>query len=84
MIPLHGQGPDRDHRCRAGCGNVCPSVLGDPSFGHLSRDGDRLILSSHRGDGASGQAVVITTTDVDALFRNPHPAGPARRARAHA
>ena len=43
--------------------------LGDPSFSVLSRDGARLFLSSHRGDGAFGQAVVITTDDVDALFR---------------
>jgi catechol 2,3-dioxygenase-like lactoylglutathione lyase family enzyme len=43
--------------------------LGDPSFSILSRDGDQLILSSHRGDGAFGQAVVITTDNVDALFR---------------
>src|SRR6266567_5715891 len=43
--------------------------LGDPSFSVLSRDGDQLILSSHRGDGAFGQAVVVTTDDVDVLFR---------------
>ena len=30
---------------------------------------DHLILSSHRGDGAFGQAIVITTDNVDALFR---------------
>ena len=42
---------------------------GDPSFNVLSRDGDRLFLSSHRGDGAFGQAVVVTTDDVDALVR---------------
>ena len=43
--------------------------LGDPSYSVLSREGDQLILSSHRGDGAFGQAVVVTTDDVDALFR---------------
>jgi catechol 2,3-dioxygenase-like lactoylglutathione lyase family enzyme len=43
--------------------------LADPSFSVLSRDGDRLILSSHRGDGAFGQAIVVTTGSVDALFR---------------
>lgn len=43
--------------------------LGDPSFSVLLRDGDQLFLSSHRGDGMFGQAVVVTTGDVDALFR---------------
>jgi catechol 2,3-dioxygenase-like lactoylglutathione lyase family enzyme len=43
--------------------------LADPSFSVLSRDGDQLHLSSHRGDGAFGQAIVIMTADVDALFR---------------
>jgi catechol 2,3-dioxygenase-like lactoylglutathione lyase family enzyme len=43
--------------------------LGDPSFSVLSRDGDQLILSSHRGDGTFGQAIAITTNDVDGLFR---------------
>jgi catechol 2,3-dioxygenase-like lactoylglutathione lyase family enzyme len=43
--------------------------LADPSFSVLSRDGDRLLLSSHHGDGAFGQAIVITTGSVDALFR---------------
>jgi len=41
----------------------------DPSFSVLSRDGDQLILSSHRGDGTFGQALAITTNDVDGLFR---------------
>lgn len=40
----------------------------DPSFAVLSRDGERLFLSSHRGDGEFGQAVVITTDNLDALF----------------
>jgi catechol 2,3-dioxygenase-like lactoylglutathione lyase family enzyme len=43
--------------------------LGDPSFSVLARDRDRLFLSSHRGDGAFGQAIVITTNDVDTLVR---------------
>jgi catechol 2,3-dioxygenase-like lactoylglutathione lyase family enzyme len=43
--------------------------LGDPSYSVLARDGDQVILSSHRGDGAFGQAVVVTTDNVDALFR---------------
>jgi catechol 2,3-dioxygenase-like lactoylglutathione lyase family enzyme len=43
--------------------------LSDPSFCVLARDGSQLILSSHRGDGAFGQAIAITTDDVDALFR---------------
>lgn len=41
----------------------------DPAFSVLSRGGDRLFLSSHRGDGAFGQAVVVTTDDIDAMFR---------------
>jgi catechol 2,3-dioxygenase-like lactoylglutathione lyase family enzyme len=43
--------------------------LTDPAFVALSRDGDRLFLSSHLGDGEFGQAVVVTSNDVDALFR---------------
>jgi catechol 2,3-dioxygenase-like lactoylglutathione lyase family enzyme len=41
----------------------------DPAFSVLARDGDQLFLSSHRGDGEFGQAIVVTTNDVDALFR---------------
>jgi catechol 2,3-dioxygenase-like lactoylglutathione lyase family enzyme len=41
----------------------------DPSFHMLKREGDLLILSSHGGDGVFGQAIVVTTDDVDALFR---------------
>ena len=41
----------------------------DPSFSVLSRDGYQLFLSSHRGDGQFGQAIVITTDDIGALFR---------------
>lgn len=43
--------------------------LSDPSFNVVSRDGDRLFLSSHRGDGEFGQAIVVTTANVDELFR---------------
>ena len=43
--------------------------LADASFSLLSRDGEQLFLSSHRGDGAFGQAIVITTDEVDSLFR---------------
>jgi len=44
--------------------------LGDPSFSVLSRDGDELYLSSHRGDGAFGQAIVVLVTDgIHVLFR---------------
>jgi len=43
--------------------------LDDPSFSVLARGGGQLILSSHRGDGQFGQAICITTDDVDALFR---------------
>ena len=42
---------------------------GDPSFSVLMRKGDRLFLSSHRGDGEFGQAIVVLSDDVDALFR---------------
>jgi catechol 2,3-dioxygenase-like lactoylglutathione lyase family enzyme len=42
--------------------------LTDPSFVVLTRDGDRLFLSSHGGDGAFGQAVAVMTEGVDALF----------------
>ena len=43
--------------------------LADPSFSLLERDGDHLVLSSHSGDGICGQAVVITTLDVDGLCK---------------
>ena len=43
--------------------------LDDPSFSVLSRGEDQLILSSHGGDGEFGQAIVVTTGNVDALFR---------------
>ena len=38
----------------------------DPAYAVLSRRGDFLILSSHRGDGITGQPVVVTTETVDA------------------
>jgi len=41
----------------------------DPSFSVLMREGHSLILSSHKGDGAFGQAIVVQTDDVEALFR---------------
>src|SRR5262245_50625589 len=43
--------------------------LSDPCYNLLEREGDRLILSSHRGDGEFGQAILVTTNDVDAVFR---------------
>ena len=43
--------------------------VADPCFSVLARDGHQLWLSSHRGDGVFGQAVVITADDVDVLFR---------------
>lgn len=42
---------------------------GDPGMTVLLRQGDALVLSSHAGDGAFGQAVVVTSEDVDADFR---------------
>jgi catechol 2,3-dioxygenase-like lactoylglutathione lyase family enzyme len=41
----------------------------DPSFSVLKREGDSLILSSHQGDGTFGQAIVVSTDDVEALCR---------------
>lgn len=41
----------------------------DPSCSALMRGGALLLLSSHRGDGAFGQAIVVLTDNVDALFR---------------
>ncbi len=42
---------------------------GDPAFCVLGRGADRIFLSSHAGDGCFGQAVVVLTDEVDALFR---------------
>jgi catechol 2,3-dioxygenase-like lactoylglutathione lyase family enzyme len=41
----------------------------DPSFSVLTREGHSLMLSSHKGDGTFGQAIVVQTDDVEALFR---------------
>ena len=41
----------------------------DPGFCLLERGGDRIILSSHRGDSRPGQAIVVLTEDVDAEYR---------------
>ena len=43
--------------------------LDDPSLAVLSRGGHRLFLSSHRGDGQYGQAIVVETADVDTEWR---------------
>ncbi len=43
--------------------------LDDPSYSVLSRCGDQLVLSSHHGDGEFGQAIVVTTNNVDDLAR---------------
>src|SRR5437899_8160566 len=42
---------------------------GDPSFSLLKREGHALILSSHKGDGTFGQAIVVEADDVEAVFR---------------
>ena len=41
---------------------------GDPTFCVLMRGGSLLVLSSHGGDGTFGQAIVVVTDSVDALF----------------
>lgn len=41
----------------------------DPGFRVLRRDGDLLFLSSHRGDGAFGQAIAVLVDDVDEIVR---------------
>jgi catechol 2,3-dioxygenase-like lactoylglutathione lyase family enzyme len=38
----------------------------DPAYRVLTRGGDYVILSSHRGDSSPGQAIVVTSEDVDA------------------
>ena len=40
----------------------------DPSCSALMRGGSLLLLSSHGGDGTFGQAIVVVTDSVDALF----------------
>jgi len=45
----------------------------DPSFSVLMRGGSLLLLSSHGGDGTFGQAILVLTDNVDALFSQvPH------------
>ena len=41
----------------------------DPTLSVLIRGGSLLLLSSHGGDGTFGQAIVVLTDNVDALFR---------------
>ena len=41
----------------------------DPGYRVLARQGDYVILSSHSGDSRPGQAVVVTSDDVDADWR---------------
>lgn len=43
--------------------------LSDPGFVELRRGNDRLFLSSHRDDGAFGQAITLTTEHIDELFQ---------------
>jgi catechol 2,3-dioxygenase-like lactoylglutathione lyase family enzyme len=40
----------------------------DSGFAILSRAGDLLFLSTGEGDGEFGQAIVVMTEDIDALF----------------
>ena len=61
----------------------------DPAYCVLARRGEYVILSSHAGDGVAGQAVVITSDDVDAewarLRASGHAAGSeASRSPVHA
>ena len=39
----------------------------DPGFRVLRRDGNLLFLSSHRGDGAFGQAIAVLVDNVDEI-----------------
>ena len=41
----------------------------DPAFNVVSREGNYLILSSNGGDGAYGAVAMVSTNDVDAVFR---------------
>ena len=43
--------------------------LTDPAVCVLTRDGDYLMLSSHTGDGEFGQCVMVSTPDVDSVFK---------------
>ncbi len=47
----------------------------DPGYCVLARQRDYLILSSHRGDSVAGQAVVVTSEDVDADWARFRAAG---------
>ena len=42
---------------------------GDPTVSVLIRGASLLLLSSHGGDGEYGQAIVVLTDNVDAVFR---------------
>ena len=42
---------------------------GGDGFAVLSRAGDRMFLSTGSGDGEFGQAIVVMTEDIDALFQ---------------
>lgn len=56
--------------------------LDDPGFNVLTREGSTIFLSSHSGDGECGQALVVFTRDLDALFRTLRERGlqaPGRR-----
>jgi catechol 2,3-dioxygenase-like lactoylglutathione lyase family enzyme len=44
--------------------------LEDPGFRVLKRGADLLFLSSHAGDGAFGQAMVVLVDDVDEIVRS--------------
>src|SRR5215471_8602719 len=41
----------------------------DPTVSVLMRGGSLLLISSHGGDGEFGQAILVATDNVDALFR---------------
>jgi len=41
---------------------------GDPAYGMVTRNGDELHLSSHRGGGNFGQTVVVLVDDIDARW----------------
>jgi catechol 2,3-dioxygenase-like lactoylglutathione lyase family enzyme len=61
----------------------------DPAYRVLARRGHYLILSSHSGDSRPGQAVVVTSDDVDADWRRFRarglvPAKPADESPVHA
>jgi len=43
--------------------------VADPAFCAVEREGERVYLSSHRGDGEFGQAIAIECDDVDVVAR---------------